>query len=475
MFNRRIYLTVLCAVWLVSTGNTQEQPASTVIPLNNLDAFVNPGANWSVAGDATADLKMEGMMKPVPGVGTIVNIVSKENRSHLMTKQEFGDVELEMDFMMAKGSNSGIYLQGRYEVQLLDSWGKLNPAYGDCGGIYQRWDNHRPEGSQGYEGIPPLMNTSRAPGLWQHIRIKFRAPRFDGSGKKIENARFEEVFLNGVLVQQQAEVTGPTRSPAFDGEKPEGPVMFQGDHGNVAFRNISYRKLSDANTTPTDTRLVDPILLKVEGKPYLLRSFIIYKDKLLTHGISVGDSREINYSYDMKRGALFQVWRGQFADATDLWYSRGEPYQRIVPLGSVIVLSDAPALAVLSDVNMTRWPDSLSFDDLMNKGYTLDAERSPTFNYQMQGMDIADKIVVSGHSGITRTVTVKNAPANLYFRIAAGSKIEIPDKELYAVNGKQFYVSVSGQLKPVVRKVNGMEELLVPVKSDAPVSYSLIW
>jgi hypothetical protein len=103
----------------------------------------------------------------------------------LFTKTVYGDADLELDYMMAKGSNSGIYLQGRYEIQLLDSWGTVNPKSGDNGGIYERWDDSKPEGQQGYDGHAPRQNASRAPGLWQHIKISFQAPRFDGKGQKI--------------------------------------------------------------------------------------------------------------------------------------------------------------------------------------------------------------------------------------------------------------------------------------------------
>ncbi len=130
---------------------------------------------------------------------------------HLYTKEEFGDIELELDFMMAKNSNSGVYLQGRYEIQLLDSWMKLDPTSSDAGGVYLRWTPERGE----FEGTPPVMNVSRAPGLWQHLSIKFRAPRFNDKGEKTENARFVSVYLNGVLVQQEVEVTGPTGSGMF--------------------------------------------------------------------------------------------------------------------------------------------------------------------------------------------------------------------------------------------------------------------
>jgi hypothetical protein len=156
---------------------------------------------------------------------------------------EHGDIDLSLDVMLPKGSNSGIYLMGRYEVQLFDSWGVASPTFADMGGIYQRWDEKRGAGNEGFEGTPPRLNASRAPGLWQHLDIAFRAPRFDGR-RKIANARFVKVVLNGVVVQENVEVTGPTRSAPFQDEQSTGPLMIQGDHGPVALRNIEYKAYS---------------------------------------------------------------------------------------------------------------------------------------------------------------------------------------------------------------------------------------
>jgi hypothetical protein len=110
--------------------------------------------------------------------------------ANIFSALEHGDMVLSLDFLVPKGSNSGIYLQGRYEVQLFDSWGKEIPLSSDCGAIYERWDESRPEGKKGYEGHPPLANASLAPNLWQHLDITFQAPRFDASGKKIQPAPF---------------------------------------------------------------------------------------------------------------------------------------------------------------------------------------------------------------------------------------------------------------------------------------------
>ena len=83
--------------------------------------------------------------------------------------------------------------------------------------------------------------------------------------------------------------------------------------------------------------------------------------KKLNYVISLGDQSGLNYAYDLRTGALFQVWRGGFLDATDMWHSRGMA-QLAVPLGSIVPLSDAPSVAILPDQN-GPWPDSVAFDD----------------------------------------------------------------------------------------------------------------
>ena len=73
----------------------------------------------------------------------------------------------------------------------------------------------------------------------------FRAPRFDAGGKKTANARFVKVVHNGQVIHENVEVTGPTRAAAFNDEKPHGPLMLQGDHGPVAYRNPWIKPLAE--------------------------------------------------------------------------------------------------------------------------------------------------------------------------------------------------------------------------------------
>jgi hypothetical protein len=164
------------------------------------------------------------------------------NTADLVTVEKFGDIEAYVEWMIPRGSNSGVYLHGLYEVQIFDSYGKTQLGTIDAGSIYNRWIDEKPVG-----GSPPKVNASRAPGEWQSFHIWFRAPRFK-AGKKIENARFLKVVYNGQTVQQNVEVDGPTRAHMDLAEAPSNPLMLQGDHGPVAFRNIWVKSLPVAET-----------------------------------------------------------------------------------------------------------------------------------------------------------------------------------------------------------------------------------
>ena len=252
-----LYLTSFIALGCVLSASpaiAQSRLPLTTLPLESMREFRAVGPNWQIVGGVDSDRDMRWSLDTSPGSGILVNKPEEDANDNLFTTWEHGDIELELDFMMPKGSNSGIYLQGRYEVQLLDSWGVKDPKFGDCGGIYERWDNSRPEGHQGYEGRPPRINASRAPGLWQHYKIIFYAPRFDDEGNKIANARFVRVEHNGVVIHENVEVTGSTRAAAFDDEQPMGPLMIQGDHGPVAFRNIRYKHYGQEHVRLDDLR-----------------------------------------------------------------------------------------------------------------------------------------------------------------------------------------------------------------------------
>ncbi len=196
-----------------------------------------PVGNWTVAKAVALDPADPARFVITPGQGIMVN-GPEGKTTDLVTEAEFGDLEAHIEFCISKHSNSGVYLMGRYELQIYDSYGVQKDQYPgiECGGIYPRWINEK-----NVEGHSPVVNASKPPGQWQTFDIVFRAPRFDSSGKKIGNACFVKVLHNGKLIHQNVELTGPTRGPLWEDEKPTGPIRLQGDHGPVAYRNLRVR------------------------------------------------------------------------------------------------------------------------------------------------------------------------------------------------------------------------------------------
>lgn len=190
-----------------------------------------PTGDWQVAADVRLGAADPARFDAVPGRGVIFN--GNGRTVDVMTTAEYGDLRAEYEFNVPKGSNSGVYFMARYEIQIFDSYGVATPKSSDCGGIYERWADNR-----GFEGHAPRVNACKAPGEWQHAEVVFRAPRFDATGRKVQNARFKRVVLNGQVIHENVEVTGPTRAAHFEDEQPAGPLMIQGDHGPVAIRNL---------------------------------------------------------------------------------------------------------------------------------------------------------------------------------------------------------------------------------------------
>jgi predicted neuraminidase len=195
----------------------------------NTKWFATDEVYWNEAGDPTR-------LVASPRPGPLLVNGDDGRTTDLLTEQAFGDSEIYLEFMIPRKSNSGVYVHGLYELQILDSFGVKNPGVHDCGAIYERWIDNT-----GVGGAAPLKNASRRPGEWQSFHIQFRAPRFNSAGQKTEPARFLRVVHNGVLVHENVAVDGPTRASMEYPEAPTNPLMIQGDHGPVALRNVCYR------------------------------------------------------------------------------------------------------------------------------------------------------------------------------------------------------------------------------------------
>lgn len=151
-------------------------------------------------------------------------VCAKPGGTDLLTEQKFGSMLLEIEFMIPKGSNSGIYFMGEYEVQIYDTYGKKELKVGDMASIYTY--------------AAPKVDACKKPGEWQKFIIDFQAPKFEGE-KKVENGKFIKVTFNDKVIHENVELTkGVTPGGLTGKEVAMGPLMFQGDHGAVAFRNI---------------------------------------------------------------------------------------------------------------------------------------------------------------------------------------------------------------------------------------------
>ena len=461
-------------VWLLGTVivSGQQLADQPEINLNDLASFKTPGKTWTLAGGVVANLNEQNALTFTKGTGVLVNLPTKKNHgSDLFTIAEHGDLVLELDYLMAKGSNSGIYFQGAYELQLEDSWTKPAPSSSTNGGIYERWDDSKPEGVKGFEGYAPRQNVSKAPGLWQHLKVVFTAPRFDAAGNKTSNAKFVTVELNGVLIHDNVQLFGATRGGAK--ESASGPLRLQGDHGAVAFKNI---KVSKPNNEQLSARRggsdADPILIDAPVNT-MIRSFVdINGGPRVVHAISIGSPKKVHYAYDLDNGMLFHAWRGDFVDATPMWDGRGNGSSR--PRGTVTTFfkKPVPALAKLADAN-SAWPTDTTGTAFKTKGYTVDTQEQPTFNYFVYGTKVQDQIRVSeSGEGLTRSISTDKPVENLYALLAEGT-IEDLGKGLYLINGQSYLKIEDAKAKPMIRDNNGKKELVMLLRGQ--LNYSILF
>ena len=248
--------TALLAAAFTLVARAQSSLPPEPVRLDSLAAFRPVTANWKLAGDLAGDPRHDKTLVTAEGTGVLVCNATAEARGQLFTTWEHGDLEVDLEFLMLPGADSGLYLQGRYELQMRDSWGKREPTMSDNGGISASWDESKPAAERATGGSAPKANASRAPGLWQRLHVEFEAPRFDAAGKKTRNARFVRVVLNGFTVQENVECAGPTRGAAHQDEAPLGPLMIQGNNlaPGHALRSLAVKRFSNEKISPGDLR-----------------------------------------------------------------------------------------------------------------------------------------------------------------------------------------------------------------------------
>lgn len=222
--------------------------------------FRNPKAKrvWVACSDAQLDPADPARLVPIGKGGTddAVLLFGDDGRgSDILTDRKYGDYELAFEFMVPKGSNSGVYNRGLYEIQIFDSFGVEHPAVHDCGALYER-------------AVPP-RNLARAPGQWQSYHITMRGHKLtlvwngevvyqdrDVRQGETDKAAFERLNKENASKPPELRVKledkagryvgyfgeGGTRS-SLEGPDRPGPILLQGDHGPVAFRRLYIRPL----------------------------------------------------------------------------------------------------------------------------------------------------------------------------------------------------------------------------------------
>jgi hypothetical protein len=197
------------------------------------------GANRQMTEEMRA--RMKKAMENAPPLGWkvadgYVEVVPRAG--DMLTKEKFGDAQLHVEFQMPENiqgksqnrGNSGILLQSRYEVQVLDSYQSPTYADGQLGAVYGQW--------------PPLVNAARKPGEWQSYDIVFEAPKFEG--EKLVKPAYFTVFLNGLLLHNHKESMGPMvyrQVAQYTPQPAEDSLMLQNHSQPVRYRNIWIRRL----------------------------------------------------------------------------------------------------------------------------------------------------------------------------------------------------------------------------------------
>jgi hypothetical protein len=208
------------------------------------------------------------------------------------------------------------------------------------------------------------------------------------------------------------------------------------------------------------------IAVQSTNTPEIVRSFMDHSNKKLTHVVSVGDPHQVHYSYDLLQGGLLQVWKGDFLNATEMWYERGEP-QTATALGAAITL---PGNCPIYEPTITK--DSIT--SYSYKGYNLDVSGLPTFRYEYKQQKITDQLrVLDNRSGLRRTITIDGATGNNFIRIAQDPSIKSMGNGLYVVGDHRYFISIDPSTRTSIENYLGQQVLLVPATST--FSYSIIW
>lgn len=237
-------LTALLITCVLAGGAARAGEWIDLLAGDPASVFQKVDPAWHAAKSVMIDPANPRKLVAEEGTGIFTN-APKGTARDIYTRKEFGDIALEIEFLIPQRSNSGVKMMGLYEIQITDSFGKTKLTGSDCGGIYPRAEL-LPKYRHLDEGIAPKTNACGKPGEWQKLEIAFRAARHEGEGaarKKVANARYDRVALNGQVIHENLEVSSPTGHNWTKPEPAKGSLMLQLDHGPVAVRRFVAKDL----------------------------------------------------------------------------------------------------------------------------------------------------------------------------------------------------------------------------------------
>jgi hypothetical protein len=245
-----IFLPALLILGCSSENTSDQKPVSALpfakLSLDDLSAFQqSEKPDWNVAGGVYFSRFDPNKIQKGEGHGVLyINNLSGKATA-LRTAFRHADMDLDLEFMTGRGSESSIWLQGKYKISLKDSWQIAAPVSADCGGTEVKGSD-----SLGR----PLLNACKAPGLWQHLSVSFRAARFDAAGNRVSAATFTKVTLNGQTVLANLALPEMSEASLETEEKGRAALAFLSRKGAVAFRNILYKAYDARNITLSNMR-----------------------------------------------------------------------------------------------------------------------------------------------------------------------------------------------------------------------------
>jgi len=168
------------------------------------------GGNWVLAANISADRNEPQELLIKKGKGILVYLPKQKGSKTIQTKLVHGDIDLDLDFLLSKSASFEVLLQGKYKVEITDSWLEKN------------------------------RSAIKAPGLWQHLSIQFKAPVFDANGKKIQDARFEKILVNNQPIRTLPNLYSDPERTLKD-EKRNAGTAIKGKNTSFAIRNVRYK------------------------------------------------------------------------------------------------------------------------------------------------------------------------------------------------------------------------------------------